>query len=124
VKNKYGNKKTIVDGISFSSRKEGKRYSELKLLEKSGKIYDLKLQPKFLLQPKFEYRGKTHNAIYYKADFSYIETKQKDFLFPTMTVEDVKGWDKKKGEFISTKDYKIKKKLFLFQNANIDFREV
>lgn len=33
--NKYHNKKTIVDGIEFDSKLEAKRYTELKLLEKT-----------------------------------------------------------------------------------------
>jgi dsDNA-binding SOS-regulon protein len=42
--NKYLNKKTEIDGITFASKKEAKRYSELKLLEKAKKIEDLQLQ--------------------------------------------------------------------------------
>ena len=37
-KSKYGNIKTRVDGILFDSKKEAKRYLELKLLEKAGRI--------------------------------------------------------------------------------------
>jgi hypothetical protein len=47
--NKYRNIKTIVDGITFASKKEAKRYSELKLLERAGMITDLELQPAFNL---------------------------------------------------------------------------
>jgi len=34
--NKYGAKKTVVDNITFDSKKEAARYQELKLLEKAG----------------------------------------------------------------------------------------
>ncbi len=47
MRSKYGNKKTVVDGITFDSIKEGKRYSELRLLEKAGEISELELQPKY-----------------------------------------------------------------------------
>ena len=35
---KYGNKKTVVDGITFASKKEARRYGELILLQKGGLI--------------------------------------------------------------------------------------
>jgi len=35
---KYGNKKTVVDGITFDSMREANRYRELKLLERAGKV--------------------------------------------------------------------------------------
>ena len=51
--NKYYNEKVIVDGIKFDSKKESKRYVELKLLEKVKLIKDLELQKEFELQPKY-----------------------------------------------------------------------
>ena len=44
---KYRNIKTVVDGITFDSAKEARRYGELKLLEKSGRISGLEVQPAF-----------------------------------------------------------------------------
>lgn len=46
-KSKYSNEKTIVDGHEFMSKREAKYYSELKLLQRAGEIFDLVLQPKF-----------------------------------------------------------------------------
>ena len=34
--NKYRNRKTVVDGITFDSKREAERYMELKLLEQAG----------------------------------------------------------------------------------------
>ena len=48
---KYGAVKMIIDGITFDSRKEARRYTELKLLERTGKITDLQRQVKFRLIP-------------------------------------------------------------------------
>jgi dsDNA-binding SOS-regulon protein len=62
---KYGAVRTEVDGISFASKKEARRYSELKLLERAGEIADLQLQPRFPL---------TVNGVRvctYVADFQY-----------------------------------------------------
>lgn len=97
--NKFKNKKTKVDGITFDSQKEAKRYLELKLLLKTGEISELKLQPIYLLQDKFRLDGKGIRAIKYIADFEYIDNKTGKVI-----VEDVKG--------IKTDVYKIKKKLF------------
>jgi hypothetical protein len=48
-RSKYNATKTMVDGVLFDSRKEAKRYGELKQLEKAGEISHLELQPKFFL---------------------------------------------------------------------------
>ena len=80
---KYKNKKVEIDGIKFDSKKEANRYCELKLLERAGKIFDLKLQPRFLLQENFKYKNKTYRKIEYVADFEYTENGQ-------TVVEDVK----------------------------------
>ena len=46
---KYRNIKTEIDGIKFDSKKEAKRYSELKMLESTSAINQLELQPQFPL---------------------------------------------------------------------------
>lgn len=48
---KYGNRKVVVDGITFDSEREAHRYTELKILEKAGKITGLQLQREFELIP-------------------------------------------------------------------------
>lgn len=82
---KYRAKPTVVDGIRFASQKEARRYQELKLLEKAGKIYDLELQPAFELLVYLGLRpiGK------YVGDFRYSEIV--DGL-ESRIVEDVKGF--------------------------------
>lgn len=97
---KYNAKKTVVDGIKFDSKKEAKRYKELKALELVGKIDRLELQPRFLLQDGFRYEGKAIRKIEYVADFLY-----RDLSTYELVVEDVKG--------VKTDVYKLKKKLFL-----------
>lgn len=77
---KYHAVKTIVDGITFDSAKEARRYSELKLLEKAGEITDLELQPVYELHaPNGERLGS------FLADFKY---RRRD---GSQTIEDVKG---------------------------------
>lgn len=69
MRNKFGNKKTEIDGILFDSKRESSRYLELKLLEKAGVIYNLELQKRFEIAPKSSH-GK---ALHYIADFVYME---------------------------------------------------
>ena len=90
MRNKYRAIKTIVDDITFDSKKEAKRYSQLKLMLKAKAIFDLKLQPKFDLIINDIKIG------FYKADFEYIENGER-------VVEDVKG--------MKTPIYNLKKKM-------------
>ncbi len=108
-RHKYHAKKCKVDGIMFDSYKEMRRYQELKLLQRAGKIKGLELQPEFILQESFEYRGKKIRAIKYIADFRYWQDGKE-------IVEDTKGF--------KTKEYLIKKKLFLKKYPDVEFREL
>ncbi len=109
---KYGNRKTVIDGIKFDSKAEAERYKELKILEKAGLIKKLILQPEFLLQDKFKYNGKTERAVKYIADFKYFDVAKGVYV-----VEDVKG--------VETEAFKIKRKLFLkLYGDNYDFEIV
>ena len=56
--NKYNAQRVKVDGITFDSKKEAKRYSELKLLERCGAISDLELQVEYKLIPSQKINGK------------------------------------------------------------------
>ena len=108
--NKYRNKETTIDGITFQSKREATRYAELQLLQRAGEIFDLQRQVPFTLIPKQVRDGKViERPCVYKADFVY---KEKD---GTEVVEDVKG--------VCTKEYRIKKKLMLWQ-FGIVVREV
>lgn len=94
---KYHNKKVQIDMYVFDSIAESRRYKELKLLERAGKISELELQPRFLLQESFRKNGKTFRKIEYIADFQYIENGK-------IVIEDVKGKE--------TEVFKLKRKLF------------
>ena len=111
VRSKYGNKKISQNGMTFDSQKEYRRFCELSLLERAGKVTDLQRQVKFVLIPaQYEpdtvgarggvKRGKLlEREVSYVADFVYtLDGKQ--------VVEDSKGF--------RTADYKIKRKLMLY----------
>ena len=109
--NKYGNRKVIVDGIEFDSKKEANRYVELKLLQRAGKICELQLQKEFELLPSQKIDGKVvERAVKYKADFYYLQDGR-------VVVEDTKS------DATKTKDYIIKRKLLLWRYG-IRIREV
>ncbi|WP_033471001.1 DUF1064 domain-containing protein [Bordetella bronchiseptica] len=106
---KYGNRKTVLDGITFASKLEAKRYGELRMLQRAGRISDLTLQPKFELIPSQRNAdGKAERPVTYVGDFSYIEDGRR-------VVEDAKG--------MRTRDYIIKRKLML-EKHGITVREV
>ena len=99
---KYHNKKVVVDGMKFDSKKEGQRFLELSLMQRGGYISDLQRQVKYILIPSQKIDGKVvEREVSYKADFVY-----KDNTTGKTVVEDVKG--------VKTKDYIIKRKLMLF----------
>lgn len=94
--NKYGAKKvTAPDGQKFDSRREYRRYCELKLLERAGKISALRRQVKYEIFPK----QVGESALNYIADFVYIEDGKE-------VVEDCKGY--------KTDLYIAKRKAMLF----------
>lgn len=69
-KNKYHNKKTIIDGIKFDSRDEAMFYRYLQKQKAECKITDFERQPNYELQPKFKDKyGKSYQAITYSPDF-------------------------------------------------------
>ena len=110
--NKYFNKKVIVDGIKFDSKKEAKRYNELKILKKAGLIKELELQKVFELQPKYtNNKGEHIRSITYKADFFYYDKNLEKYI-----VEDTKGY--------RTDVYKLKKKLFEYIYPNLTIEEL
>lgn len=84
---KYKSKKVVIDGLRFDSQKEANRYCELKMLERTGAISDLKTQVVFNLIPKqVNENGKSiERRCDYKADFVYTENGK-------TVVEDVKGY--------------------------------
>lgn len=108
---KYGNKKTTVDGITFDSLKEAKRYKELSLMEKSGAIQDLQMQVKFVLIPAqrepdtIGKKGGIHKGKLIEREVSYIA----DFVYKEKgqtVVEDTKG--------MRTPEYIVKRKMLLY----------
>lgn len=96
---KYGNRR----GGGFDSRREQRRYQELLLLQRAGKITGLVRQQAFELIPaqRDESGCVIERAVKYVADFCYVDPDT-----GAVVVEDAKGF--------RTKDYIIKRKLMLW----------
>lgn len=106
---KYRNIKCSAGGENFDSRKEARRFQELKLCEKAGDIRDLKVHPRFVLLDGFvDGAGEYHRPITYVADYQYFDVKE-----GVTVVEDVKALNRKTGKLILTEAFKIKRKLLL-----------
>ena len=101
---KYANIKTVYNNIKFDSKLECQFFITLLQAKKENKIKDFDLQPKFILQDKFEKHGKKYRAITYTADFRIYTNDGKCHIV------DCKG--------VETNEFKIKKKLFI---KNFDF---
>lgn len=95
--NKYHAKKTVVDGMTFDSKREADRYLVLKNIEEDGDIEDLRRQVRYELVPAFDVDGRHYRPVFYVADFVYVEDGK-------TVVEDVKG--------MRTDVYRLKSKLF------------
>jgi hypothetical protein len=91
---KYFARRVIVDGNKFHSKKEAKRYGELKILEKAGKITNLRLQVRYKIVVQSVY----------VADFVYDDLDRDSHI-----VEDAKGY--------RTREYLRKKKLMKAQHG-------
>lgn len=103
---KYRNRKVVIDGIKFDSKKEGRRYCDLKLMERADVIKDLMLQVPFELVPSQKGGIRTERAVKYIADFVYFDNERGKWV-----IEDTKG--------MRTPDYVIKRKLMKLSGKEI-----
>lgn len=116
--NKYNTKKISIDGMTFDSKKEYRRYLFLKELEDHGKISDLKRQVKYVLVPsqKGENGKVIERECNYMADFVYFDIEANKWV-----VEDVKGYRNPSSSGYAM--YVIKRKLMLYVHG-IRIKEV
>jgi hypothetical protein len=93
---KYGARATTVDNISFPSRREANRYTELKALLRAGKISNLEVDAQNPIIYDIEVNGL--HITNYRPDFRYYDNETK-----RMVVCDAKGF--------RTDVYRLKRKL-------------
>jgi hypothetical protein len=87
---KYHNKKTLMFGILFDSKREAERYLYLRSRLEAGEITDLHCQVQYVCDVNDQH------ICNYIADFTYLEKGK-------LIIEDSKG--------VRTPEYRIKKKL-------------
>ena len=100
--NKYHAQMCTVDGIRFDSKKEARRYGELKILEAAGEIAALELQPEFPITVVELWRDEARQVACgrFRADFRYVETATGEVV-----IEDAKS------EPTRTTAYRLRKRL-------------
>ena len=112
-RNKYHARKTTVYGRTFDSKREAEVYLMLREKLRLGEIKHLECQPTYTLLEGFrDNQGKPQREITYTPDFlvEYDDGRRE--------VIEVKG--------VRTRDYVLRKKLFLYamRETDIVFREV
>lgn len=128
---KYRNRKVYVytDGVrsektddfgalleTYDSVAEYRRGQELLEMERAGLIKNLTRQEKMVIQDPFVYQGKKQRAVIYTADFKYLDCKTGNTV-----VEDVKGFDRKKGKYRTTEIFTLKWKMLKYRYPNVVF---
>ena len=112
--NKYHAKKINIQGETFDSMAEARRWRDLQWLQRGGVIRGLQRQVKFLLLPGVY--DEKHKLVLreasYIADFVYLAHDKNGWF---RVVEDAKG--------MKTDVYKIKRKLMLKEHG-IRIKEV
>lgn len=97
---KYKNRRETVDGITFDSVREARRFQQLRLEERAGLIHTLERQVPFSITA-ISAAGDRKAVAKYIADFTYYRHQPDgDTLY---VVEDVKG--------VQTDVFRLKRKL-------------
>lgn len=100
----------------FDSIKEYQRCTELRALERAGKISGLDTQKSLVIQEGFRGKdGVRYRPITYRADFTYIEDG-------VQIVEDVKAYDEKRCKYRTTEAFDLKWKLLKAKYPDYIFR--
>lgn len=102
---KYRNIPTELDGVTFASKKEARRYQDLKLLQMGNVISNLEMQPVIPLMVNGTKIGR------YTGDFKYQQNGR-------TVIEDVKS------KATKTRDYMLRKKILSTYSPPINIKEV
>ena len=119
---KYHNVKTEVNGIRFDSKKEARRYQQLRRALEAGAISDLRLQVDFTHQEAYTTpEGQRIQAIRYRAEFTYKMVSAGYDALPLLGHEDIEYWrgmwpgalvvEDVKSRATKTGEYMMKKKM-------------
>lgn len=94
---KYRSQRETVDGITFDSRREARRWRQLRLMERAGEIRDLERQVVLELEGRDgPLRTRTGKTMRITVDFRYF-----DVALGLTVWEDCKGF--------ATRDYEVRR---------------
>lgn len=103
LRNKYGARAVLVDGLRFDSQREAARYQELCLMEQASLIDELEVHPAFpLMVPDLTQDGEPR--VFYTVGVYYADFRYRNLRTGELVVEDVKSPPTK------TPLYRLKKK--------------
>lgn len=102
MKNKYSNIKTVIDNITFDSKKEAAYYNTLKLLKRAGEVVKIDLQPEFPYNVCCTVPGLKDSRVFAQQR-KYIADFRVTYKDGHIEIIDVKG--------MRTAEYKRKKKI-------------
>lgn len=103
--------KIEIDGHLFDSKAEALIYSEFKI---DPDVIILELQPQFVLLRPFKRKNKFYRGITYKSDFS-ISIKGYHWIIEVKSKGTLKA---------NSKNYPMRRKLFLNKFPDLNFREI
>jgi len=70
---RYRNEPVIVDGVRYASKKQYTRWCQLQMLEKAGKVSNLRREVPFVIAPAVTINGRNKPPLRYYADAVYVE---------------------------------------------------
>ena len=102
-KSKYGSIKTVIDNITFDSKREANYYNTLKLLKRAGEVLKIDLQPEFPYNMYCTVPGINDGSRVYAKQYKYIADFRVTYKDGHIEIIDTKGF--------STAEFKRKKKI-------------
>lgn len=102
-KSKYGSIKTVIDNITFDSKREANYYNTLKLLKRAGEVIKIDLQPEFRYNMYCTVPGINDGSRVYAKQYKYIADFRVTYKDGHIEIIDTKGF--------STAEFKRKKKI-------------
>lgn len=107
ARQKYRSQRETVDGITFDSRREARRWRQLRLMERAGEIRDLERQVVLELEGRDgPLRTRTGKTMRITVDFRYF-----DVALGLTVWEDAKG--------MPTRDYEVRRAVAAAQGVQV-----
>ena len=90
-RHKYGAQKVELDGIRFDSRREARRYQELKLLLAADLIRELEVHPGYPLIVEELYHEEDRPRVFHTIGMAHFDFRYVDMASGEVVLEDIKA---------------------------------